>query len=347
MSKIYTNSPVSEWHVRQLDLPVTADLSSSKLAVFHVPFPYDTQGDAFELKVNQTLDTVDQLVILCSELHDRTADFIRRYQQPKIKFFLCGQVDGVQSSDWMDWFTTTAHFYKTNTERVLDRLTPYSVKPKSFDILLGQPRPHRTLINEYITDNGFADKVLMTYINHEHKITANVNNPGWIWEDQGLEIIDTKLKWTIGQVRYYGQQMSLSQVVPIEIYNQTAYSLVCETNFSNNFVFHTEKIVKPILARRLFIAFAGRYYLRNLQRLGFRTFSDIIDESYDNESDYQLRGEMICKQIAYLIEQDQQQVLDAIRPVVDHNYRVMMDTDWQADYFKELRAVLLDRAGHD
>jgi hypothetical protein len=181
----------------------------------------------------------------------------------------------------------------------------------------------------------------MTYISPENKITPAMNNPGWIWEDQGLEVIDTDFKWTVGQVRYYGQQMFLSQVAPIKIYNQTAFSLVTETNFSNNFVFHTEKIVKPIIARRLFIAFAGQHYLRNLHRLGFKTFSDIIDERYDNEPDYRLRGQMICEQISHLIKQDQQQILDAVKPIVDHNYAVMMNTDWYGDFSKEFRAVLL------
>jgi hypothetical protein len=341
MKEIYTNSYVSQWHVSQLGLPTTSVLAGPKLAVFHVPFPYDTQDAEFEILVDQALETADKIIILCSELHDRTVDFVRRYQQHKIKFFLCGSINGVTSFDWMDWVITTLCFYKENKEKVLDRLTPYSSKPKIFDILLGQPREHRTLIYNYINSHNLTDQVIMTYISPENKITPAMNNPGWIWEDQGLEVIDTDFKWTVGQVRYYGQQMFLSQVAPIKIYNQTAFSLVTETNFSNNFVFHTEKIVKPIIARRLFIAFAGQHYLRNLHRLGFKTFSDIIDERYDNEPDYRLRGQMICEQISHLIKQDQQQILDAVKPIVDHNYAVMMNTDWYGDFSKEFRAVLL------
>lgn len=342
MKEIYCNSLVSQYHVRQLDLPTTIDLNSPKLAVFHVPYPYETQGADFETKLDQALISADLVVIICSELHYITVDFIRRYQYPKIKFFLCGAVADVVSSDWMDWFTTSSHFYKTNSVKVLDRLNPYQTKPKMFDILLGQYREHRTLIHNYINNNHLNDQVLMTYINYQEKISADGNSNTWYWEDDGLEIIDTDLKWTVGQVRYYGQQMSLSQVLPIQAYNQTAYSVVCETNFSYNFVFHTEKIVKPILARRLFIVFAGRHYLRNLQRLGFKTFSSVIDESYDDEPNYLLRGSMICEQINYLIQQDQQKILDAIKHTVEHNYNLMMTKDWQKDYLKELQSALLD-----
>lgn len=340
--KIYADSPVSQWYVKQIGLQYTLDITAN-LAVYHVPFPYDQgHGEQFESRIDQSLIHSDSIIILCSELHEKTANFIRRYQNPKIKFFLCGAVEDVESSDWMDWFITSSHFYKTNPVKVLDKLTPYAVKPKMFDILLGQFREHRTIIYDYINGNHLNDQVLMTYIKDQEKISTNGNSSTWYWENEGLEIIDTDLKYTVGQVRYYGQQMSLSQVIPIKIYNQTAYTVICETNFSDNFVFHTEKIVKPILARRLFIVFGGHHYLKNLQRLGFKTFSSIIDESYDDESDYKSRGAMICEQVNQLIQKDQQQVLDAIRPIVDHNYRVMMTTDWYGDFARELRAVLLD-----
>ena len=341
MMKIYADNPVCEWQLTQAGLQPTEDITA-KLAVYHVPFPYDRgHGEQFESRINQSLIYSDYIVVLCSELHEKTANFIRRYQNPKVKFFLCGAVEGVESSDWMDWFITSSHFYKTNPAKVLDRLNPYQVKPKTFDILLGQFREHRTLIYDYINNNHLNDQVLMTYINYQEKISADGNSGTWFWEDEGLEIIDTDLKWTVGQVRYYGQQMSLSQVAPIQAYNQTAFSLVAETNFANDYVFHTEKIVKPILARRLFIVFSGCHYLKNLQRLGFKTFSNVIDESYDNEPDYKRRGEMICEQINYIITQDQQTILDKIKPIVDYNYDVLIQTSWNDNFAREFRAVLL------
>jgi hypothetical protein len=135
--------------------------------------------------------------------------------------------------------------------------------------------------------------------------------------------------------------MSLSQVVPISIYNQTAYSIVCETNYDNHYNFYTEKIVKPILAERLFIVFSGQYYLRNLRSLGFKTFDGIVDETYDDIEDYNLRFELACEQITYLINQPQEKILEQIRPITEHNKQIMLETDWYGDFAKELRAVLL------
>jgi hypothetical protein len=342
MNEIYADTPVCKWQLTQAGLQSTDDITA-KIAVYHVPFPYDQgHGKRFESRIDQSLIHSDYIIVLCSELHEKTADFIRRYQNPKIKFFLCGVVTGVESSDWMDWFITSSHFYKTNPLKVLDKLTPYQTKPKTFDILLGLPRPHRDIIYNYINLNNLNDQVLMTYLGHPWKITADQDHPGWIWEKEGIDTTGSDLHWSIAPIKYYGQNMSLSQIVPISIYNQTAFSIVAETNFASNYVFHTEKIVKPILARRLFIVFGGHHYLKNLQRLGFKTFDNIIDESYDNEPDFELRGKMICSQISYLLQQDQQRVLDAIRSIVEHNCQHMMITDWYGDFSREFQSLLLD-----
>jgi hypothetical protein len=136
--------------------------------------------------------------------------------------------------------------------------------------------------------------------------------------------------------------MSLSQVIPFSIYNQTAYTVVAETNYDNHYSFYTEKIVKPILAERLFVAFSGQHYLRNLRSLGFKTFDRIIDETYDSVEDCDLRFKLACEQIQYLINQPQEEILDKIRPITEHNKQIMLATDWYGDFSKELRAVLLD-----
>ena len=134
--------------------------------------------------------------------------------------------------------------------------------------------------------------------------------------------------------------MSLSQVIPFSVYNQTAYTVVAETNYDNHYSFYTEKIVKPILAERLFVVFSSRHYLRNLRSLGFRTFDGIIDETYDDIEDYDLRFKSACEQIEYLISQPQEDILARIRPITEHNKRVMLATDWQGRMLRSLQEFL-------
>jgi hypothetical protein len=93
--------------------------------------------------------------------------------------------------------------------------------------------------------------------------------------------------------------------------------------------------------------FGGHYQLRNLRRLCFRTFDGIIDESYDEEPVLAERAKMICSQMKYLFEQDQQTILEQIKPIVDHNYQRMMETDWHGEFAKELKSAVLAHTKHD
>lgn len=56
---------------------------------------------------------------------------------------------------------------------------------------------------------------------------------------------------------------------------------VCEYNCSDNKVFLSEKTARAIVLKNPFVIFGDRYTLTELKRLGFKTFSEVWDESYD------------------------------------------------------------------
>jgi len=324
---IYTNSP------------------GPKSAVFHAPFPRHLDFDHLEETFNQIYDVSEKIVLLVSELHDVTTDFIEKFDRPRIVFFLNGDLNFkltyATTYYWHNWVETTTTFYKNNLT-LLDQLDPYTVKPKYFDILLGQKRPHRDEIFAYIKDHNLADQVVMTYINDGMQSFQNKQTDEWIWESAGLEIPNWPIRHTVRPVKYHDQIISLSQIIPISIYNETAYSLVAETwGIDNRFTFNTEKIVKPILAERLFLVASNQYYLRNLRALGFKTFDGIIDESYDLEPDYKLRCQMVGQQISFLSQQPQDVILSKIKEITHHNKQLMLDTDWYNDFLNCLHATII------
>jgi len=329
---IYLDTDVCRWHVNQLNLD-----ENLNVAVFHMPYPYTV---SFVDTINQALIQYDRIAILISELHLDSASFCLAHQDPKLQYFICGFVDGIKTVSWMDWFITTAGYYPAHQ---LEQLTPYAVKSKMFDILLGQPKPHRYLIQSYIKSMSLDHRVIMTMLrdNNLSPIKEQGGN-NWLWEP-GVDAHDT-LRGSITPIKFNRQAMSLSQVIPFSIYNQTAYTVVAETNYDNQYSFYTEKIVKPILAERLFVVFSGQHYLHNLRSLGFRTFDGIIDETYDTIEDYDLRFKLACEQIKYLCSQSQETILEQIRPITEHNKSVMLTTDWYGDFSKQFQEFLL---GHE
>jgi hypothetical protein len=304
-----------------------------KIACLQIPYPYNKN---FETLIDSIYDHCDRILILGAELHEATVDFIRRYDKKKISYFVCGFLDKrLQYSlvhQYLDWFTTSIHFYKNVKPEILSQLNPHAPKTFYFDALLGRKKPHRDYAYKFINDN-LINKGVTTYINTTEINFLDSNSSHWIWENDGLTE-HSNIQWTCDMISYHGHKMSLSQVVPIEIYNQTAYSLVAETNFNNDFVFFTEKTVKPMLAKRLFIMLGHRHALQRLRNLGFRTFGDIIDESYDEVEGTNQRFELALEQLRVLCSMPQQEILNKCKNIVEYNYNHLINIDWYELYFR-------------
>ena len=300
------------------------------IAFVHLPYPFtpDTQS-----KLDQLREFSNHVFVVGSELHDVTTKFIKDNDYPNISFYICGQLNftlqHAQVYAYMDWFETTRHFYRDHLPEILTRLKP-GAKESHFDMLLGRKKPHRDYIHNFARTNLKVENYMLTYFN-EHQIDFASEHDLWSWQQPGLKFINTP-QWTVDMVDYFGHRMSLSQVIPIDIYNRTAYSVIAETNYSNDYSFYTEKTAKPIIAKRLFVMFAGQHYLRNLRDLGFQTFDGIIDESYDLIADAHTRWATASEQLLWLASQDQETVLEKIKPRVEHNFNVMMSRGWMQEY---------------
>jgi hypothetical protein len=305
---------------------------AKKIAAVHVPYPFDL---AFIDKVNRLRLYCDHVYVIATEVHPEIVEFIRNSDHANITFYICGllnfEMKNAQVKQFMDWFETSTYFYRHWLPEILTRLRPFETKYRAFDILLGRKKLHRDeLFRNCQTQPGIG---IVTYFN-DHNTQLGNNPEEWIWEHTGVRV-DKTPEWTVDRVNYYGHTMSLSQIIPINIYNQTAYSVIAETCFHHDFAFFTEKTVKPIIAKRLFVMFAGQYYLANLRKLGFKTFDGIIDESYDEEFDVVVRSQLAWEQMVWLANQPQEQILKQIRPIVEHNFEVMMTNNWATNFRQE------------
>ena len=85
----------------------------------------------------------------------------------------------------------------------------------------------------------------------------------------------------------------------------------------------TEKTFKAIALEMPFVLVAPANSLEYMRRYGFRTFSDIFDESYDAETNDILRVEKVTKLLKDLdnqSERERQSIHRACLPIVEHNY---------------------------
>jgi hypothetical protein len=88
----------------------------------------------------------------------------------------------------------------------------------------------------------------------------------------------------------------------------------------------TEKTFKPIREMHPFINVGVPGSLRVIRDLGFKTFHDFWDESYDNEYDHRVRMKKIVDLCIYLGTWNRDQILEfkrAVKPILEHNRQLL------------------------
>jgi hypothetical protein len=108
----------------------------------------------------------------------------------------------------------------------------------------------------------------------------------------------------------------------INDYNQTDFEVVLETLFDDQRLHLTEKSLRPIACGQPFILCATHGSLQYLRDYGFKTFGDIIDESYDNiEDPYQRMVAIIhsMKSIASWTATKRESNMQKIQEITEYN----------------------------
>jgi hypothetical protein len=178
--------------------------------------------------------------------------------------------------------------------------------------------------NTYEFDHG-TKKFDFLYLNknlrsHRQKLFDSVErimgNSIYTNWDKGIKLpAEYELPWAQNYPGY-GKDQDIYE----KPYNDTKYSLVSETNDTNDEVFMTEKIWKPIIAQQVFVVHGNYLYLQKLREMGFKTFSNYFDESYDLEIDADKRIDKIVNTCQDLLTKNWQDIYLQTQSLRQHNY---------------------------
>lgn len=289
-------------------------------------------GEATHQLLSELVGLAIHVVVIIHELIDDA--WIKEFDRTWVTFFVTGELNyslrNAKVYFYPYFITSIVAFYRAHPE-ILDSLDS---KPEfKFDVLLGRRKPHR----DQVFDNFDSEQNVVRYFtNNLDQDIQQYNLEQFEWPDL-LPKTQGAVTFTAQEVRVSGTIVSLSQIIPVEIYNRTRFSFVAETLVDNFYSFFTEKIFKPMLARRLFVVAAGQYYLRNLRSLGFRTFDGIVDESYDTIEQIDKRIDAACCAANLIVTVNDQALLQEI---VEHNYQLLMSTDWNKQMIQQLEKVI-------
>ena len=100
-------------------------------------------------------------------------------------------------------------------------------------------------------------------------------------------------------------------LITIDALNYVKFNIVVEAYFSrvavvDDFIMLSEKTFRNIHYKKPFILVGQPFTLRELRKLGYRTYNEIIDESYDTEEDSNSRLEKVFTQIQRLIDEPEE-----------------------------------------
>jgi hypothetical protein len=111
-----------------------------------------------------------------------------------------------------------------------------------------------------------------------------------------------------------------------EPYQDTYFSVVTETVFGeSDHSFRTEKIVKPLAMGHPWVAVANRGYYRDLRNLGFQTFGNLLDESFDMIDSPQDRINRIVAVVEDLCQQDLASFLESCYNFCKYNQQHLVE----------------------
>lgn len=230
---------------------------------------------------------------------------------------------------WHWWQTNEVDNHMKLSAKIINPLeqTPNYI----FDCISGAKRVHRDI---------FFSKI------KKQKFNNLVSYGSWIagldqTESRGIEKGCQNINLTGTDIVYDTQNVllaNISKFVPYKIYNQTWFSIVLETDFDRSFF--TEKIAKALVAKKPFLLLSAPGSLRDLRRLGFKTFAHVWDESYDEELDLEHRIDLIIEQYNIINCSDPVKIYKDCLPIVEHNQQLFKSLNWDHLMRKDMQNIL-------
>lgn len=253
-------------------------------------------------------------------------------------------------------FIINYHYHCTYFDNIVISETPFifnnNLRNKKFLCLNRQERLHRLLTIDYLLEKDLIKHCHVSCQDIETRVVFEARDSiknftsdenisiekfwekrryGGIKELSEYHFSEEQKKRLLDNIPLYLENENFGDLDPKNLPNIDSYfrdsywALVTERDFfrSNLYQGFTEKTVKCLLYGLPFIIIGLPFTLKQLRKDGFLTFSNFIDETYDNIQDDTKRFEAIKEQIDYLssLNYNELHLLNQkMKPILEHNY---------------------------
>lgn len=205
-----------------------------------------------------------------------------------------------------------SRFFETTEQRISLKIKKNI--HKDFLLLMGREEPTRNYLWKQINNENLAANAITVYHrknggNHFHLFQGDVKHP-YLWQKSLIPCVD--------------------------LYSECAFEVAVETMVEHSCWF-TEKTIRPIAAKTPFVLLSVPGALHELHKLGFKTFGQFIDESYDNEADTIQRTDMIVQVVNDIVKSGPEKFAHATQQIVDHNWNRLLELKGAYQHHKDLQ----------
>ena len=247
--------------------------------------------------------------------------------KPNIKFITSNsRKDKINKSFYCDNFFEYFSYSKFKEKESINH--KIENKRKKFLSLNRRPEKLKLDLIKQLYENNLIDSMHISHpefdIFKERILDLNLNNVDQTYALENFkDNIDHR---TINKgLSYLEPFMSFNE----KYFEESYWNLVVEGLIENQFnaIFLTEKIFKPIYLKSPFVVFAQPFYLKSLHDMGYKSFGEFIDESYDIERSDPIRLKKIVNVIKILnnlSDESFQTMYNDLQSIVDFNYNTFM-----------------------
>ena len=204
----------------------------------------------------------------------------------------------------------------------------HSRKTKDFVYLAGKSHPHRVhMLKELLYRDMLSNSIW------------SASSPYQLWNDFEKKL-DSKYEIPEWQGKSVNGYDNSTRQVHHPLYNDSICTLVPETLSENDCHYITEKTCKPIMAEHIFVMLSGAGFLKNLRSLGFKTFHEHFDESYDECQNLHDRVQKIIDTLQQIKKMDVNKLYDDTKHIRQHNRELFFNNDFYNKFNTEQIAKL-------
>jgi hypothetical protein len=338
---------------------------------FYIIFDYSTEGDIkpqlfyyiHESAQKNNLNIKNIIVISSSantfELYN---DYYVKENNPKEKlkcvFYTWSLLSKARDTENLLYGNGIVHFNEfvnKNTVMSLDECKNTKNRPKKGLCFNRRMSHHRMILLSFLISDGFLDNSHISFdiemIENDYFIMDIIDGEMFVRDKKlkdkcvdGFRKMKKIKKKTIDVESIKGVWGFAFEYK--ESYINSYFSIVTETLFYQPGNYISEKTWKPIQHLHPFVIVGRPGTLKYLKQIGFETFSDFWDESYDHIQDDRHRMEVVYELITKLLNLSNEEwdnMYSRLIPILEHNRNklVSVTEEWVSEtYFNNITKLV-------